>query len=320
MSRHFMEMTKAMGQAQRFVCVGLDSDDEEIAGAPEILEAIGSGEGGIGSDVVEFNLEIIKATSDIAGCYKPNFAFYAALGDEGIDALRQTIILIHRIAPEIPVILDAKVADIGNTNRGYVREAFDYCCADAITVHPYLGAEALAPFLSMKDKGIIVLCRTSNMGGGELQDLRVLPRDSEEKGFFLSRIPNDELTVIGISGSMLLIKFYQHLAYRVANHWNANGNCALVAGATYPEELGIIRRIVGDMPLLIPAVGKQGGEAKVVVPLGKNSVNAGMIINSSRGIIFASKGADFAAAARAATEKLHNEILAALAAEEEEQL
>ena len=258
-----------------FVCIGLDSDYSQI---PESLK----------DDVVlkevvvsEFNRSIIDATNDLVCAYKPNVAFYEALGNQGWGALYRTIHYIKQHYPEIPVILDAKRADIGNTNQGYVKAAFDQLGADAVTVHPYLGKEALAPFLARNDKGIIVLVRTSNLGAGEFQDLPV--GDTKDP-------------------------LYQVVARNVAKFWNDNGNCAIVVGATYPRELGEVRSIVGDMPILIPGIGVQGGEVEATVTAGKDSRGWGMIINSSRGIIFASKGEDFAEAARKATESLREEI------------
>ena len=170
-----------------------------------------------------------------------------------------------------------------------MQAAFDELGADAITVHPYLGKEALAPFLARKDKGIIVLVRTSNPGAGEFQDLRIDNEDYPQRG----------------GRSMPL---YQYVAQRVSEEWNENGNCAIVVGATYPKELSEVRAIVGDLPILLPGIGAQGGEVEATVTAGKDSRGWGMIINSSRGIIFASRGEDFAQAARKATENLREEV------------
>jgi len=247
--------------------------------------------GGISETISVFNREIIEATKDIACAYKPNIAFYEEHGEDGIIALRRTVNYIRKLAPDVPVILDAKRADIGNTNAGYMQMAFKYLEADAITVHPYLGAEALQPFLDCADKGIIVLCRTSNPGAGEFQDLPV---------------HSDPLYL----GEPL----YHYIARSVAIRWNKNNNCAIVVGATYPDELKKIRRVVGDLPILIPGIGFQQKDVPLekqveqVVSAGQDSRGRGMIINSSRGIIFASKGADFAEAARRETKKLHNLI------------
>ncbi len=271
--RNFRQMLEAQWSCGNFVCVGLDSEFGKI---PESVRRSGIS---IVNTVVTFNRAIVEATKDLVCAYKPNTAFYEAHGDEGISALQRTIADIHAIAPDVPVILDAKRADIGNTNAGYVDAAFGFLRADAITVHPYLGFEALQPFLARADKGVIVLCRTSNPGACEFQDLSV-------------------------NGEPL----YRFVARRVASEWNKNDNCALVVGATYPDELCEVRGLVGDMPILIPGIGAQGGDVEKTVSAGKDSRGQGMIINSSRGIIFASKGADFAEAARRETEKLRNLI------------
>src|SRR3989338_7707492 len=264
--RNFREMLEKKWSHSRFVCVGLDSEMSRI---PKHIQDKHGVSMNRSPDLTihSFNRQIVEATHDLVCAYKPNSAFYEAHGTNGWIALEQTVRYIHDIAPDVPVILDAKHADIGNTNNSYVEMAFGYLRVDAITVHPYLGAEALEPFLARADKGIFVLCRTSNPGAGEFQDLSV-------------------------NGEPL----YHVVARRVANEWNKNGNCALVVGATYPDELREVRSIVGDMPILIPGVGAQGGDVEKTVNAGKDSRRQGMIINSSRGIIFASKGADFAEA------------------------
>lgn len=258
------------------ICVGLDTVYDKI---PECVRCPGGNPVGVGAAIVAFNRAIVEATADLVCAYKPNTAFYEAYGPEGIVALHDTIVGIHEIAPTVPVILDAKRADIGNTNAGYVTWAFDYLGTDAITVHPTLGAEALEPFLSRADKGVIVLCRTSNPGAGEFQDL----------------IVDDEPLYLKVAGN-------------VATKWNTNGNCAVVVGATYPNELRRVRQVVGDMPILIPGIGAQGGDVEQTVKAGRDSRGRGMIINSSRGIIFASSGADFAEAAFRETDKLDDMI------------
>ena len=288
--RNFRQMLEAQWSRSNFACVGLDSEFGKIPESARrydyhnTTDVVGNVNGhtknpSLQKTIVIFNRAIVEATRDIVCAYKPNAAFYEAHGDEGIGALQRTIADIHAIAPDVPVILDAKRADIGNTNVGYVQFAFDYLKADAITVHPYFGAEALQPFLARADKGVIVLCRTSNPGAGEFQDLSV-------------------------NGEPL----YRFVARRVANEWNKNGNCALVVGATYPDELREVRGLVGDMPILIPGIGAQGGDVEKTVSAGKDSRGQGMIVNSSRGIIFASRGVDFAEAARRETQKLHDLI------------
>ncbi|HUS60123.1 MAG TPA: orotidine-5'-phosphate decarboxylase [Nevskiaceae bacterium] len=270
---HFIEMLEKRWQKDNFVCVGLDSQYDRI---PEMVRK------GVGIEkaMFRFNKEIIDTTHDLVCVYKANIAFYEAQGSKGLAALIKTSRYIHAEYPGIPLILDAKRADIGNTNLGYVEAAFNTIGVDAITVHPFLGQEALQPFLDQKDKGIIVLCRTSNPGAGEFQDLIV---DHP----YLGKVP-----------------LYQVVAYQVAKKWNKNGNCCLVVGATYPEESVQVRKIAPDLPFLIPGIGKQGGDVEKTVKASQDSQGLGMIINSSRGIIFASEGPDFAQAARRQTEIL----------------
>ncbi len=270
----FIEMLENRWVKDQFVCVGLDTEftkiPEECKRGLEKKEAI-----------FNYNKRVIDATFDIVGSYKPNIAFYEEHGEEGIVALKKTIRYIKDRNPSIPVILDAKRGDIGNTNSGYVNLAFEELGADAITVHPYLGKEALEPFLEKRDKGVIILARTSNSGAGEFQDLII---DGEP--------------------------LYLRVAKSVAESWNQNGNCALVVGATYPKELADVRSAVGDMPILIPGIGAQGGDLEAAVKAGKDSRGWGMIINSSRGIIFAkrSDGESIEDAARRESLKLNNGI------------
>lgn len=262
--------------AGRHLVVGLDTDPGRIPAsvAPGATEA---------ERVVEFNRAIVAATAGLAAAYKPNSAFYEALGDGGFRALAETTAAIRAAAPEAAVILDAKRADIGSTNAGYVAAAFDRLGVDAVTVHPYLGGEALAPFLERGDKLVFVLARTSNPGAGELQDL-----------------PVDGLPL------------YRHVARHVARDWNGAGNCGLVVGATYPEEMRAVREDVPpEMPILIPGVGAQGGDVAAVVAAHREAGSHAYLINASRSIIYASEGEDFAAAARAAAESLDAEIRAA---------
>lgn len=270
----FISLLKQRWQEGYAVCVGLDSDYEQL---PAAVKNAGSVE----EAIFTFNREIIDATHDLVCAYKPNIAFYEAQGDAGYSALIRTVLYIKKTYPHLPVILDAKRADIGSTNAGYVTAVFDVIGVDAVTVHPYLGKEALAPFLAREEKGIFVLVKTSNPGSGELQDLPV----GEEQE-----------------------PLYQVVARHVAQSWNVHGNCAIVVGATYPSELARVRAIVDDMPILLPGIGTQGGEVAATVSAGKNSRGQGMIIGASRSIIFASRGADFAQAARAATAQLDEEI------------
>lgn len=275
MSRDFTQLLEKKWDEQKFLCIGLDTDFEKI---PEHLRSHGVREA-----MVAFNRAIVQATKDLVCAYKPNMAFYEAHGDLGMAALRDTIQYILEVAPDVGVILDAKRADIGNTNAGYAASAFDHLRADAITVHPYLGSEALKPFLDRCEKGIIVLCRTSNPGAAEVQDLSVDGRP-----------------------------LYMHIAKQVRDLWNYNGNCALVVGATYPEEMKKIREAVGDIPFLVPGIGAQGGDIEKTVQCGKDSRGKGIIISASRSVIYASAGQDYAEAARAEAEKLHGAIQKAL--------
>lgn len=286
--RIFREMIEDQWSRDHFVCVGLDSELKKI---PQSAHRSENERGNsVSNTIVAFNIGIIEATKDLVCAYKPNVAFYEAQGAAGLNALHRTIENIHILAPKVPVILDAKRADIGNTNAGYVTWAFDFLQADAITIHPYLGAEALEPFLERKDKGIFVLCRTSNPGAGEFQDLQV------------------QMGPILVGNEPMFRPIYQIVAARVARHWNKNENCALVVGATYPHELYDVRSLVGDIPILIPGIGAQGGDLEATVKAGKDSRDKGMIINSSRGIIFASSGEDYPDAARRETAKLNRAI------------
>jgi orotidine-5'-phosphate decarboxylase len=288
-TRNFRELLENQWARRNFLCVGLDSDYNN-----EKFPASVKAGGDAAESVRRFNWAIVDATKDLVGAYKPNIAFYEALGEKGWYVLKTTMDYIRTEAPDVPIILDAKRADIGSTNAGYVKGLFDFLKADAITVHPYLGREALAPFLERAEKGIFVLCRTSNPGAGEFQDAWVQTDWSP-------------------TGTAPL---YQYVAFKIAKDWNGKGNCGLVVGATYPEELRMVRQLAPELPILIPAVGAQGGDLEQAVSVGKDSRNRGFIINSSRGIIFASSGADFAEAARRETEKLRDAINLCLKKEE----
>jgi orotidine-5'-phosphate decarboxylase len=260
------KLRKIQKKNNSLVCVGLDSDIEKIP--KHLLKKP--------DPIFEFNKAIIDATYDLVCAYKPNIAFYEAEGEKGLRSLKRTIDYLHKKSPSTPIILDAKRGDIGNTNLAYIKLIFDYLKADAVTLHPYLGKESLLPFLALKDKFFFILCRTSNPGAGEFQDLKV-------------------------KGS----KLYQYLAKQVVNEWNLNNNCGLVVGATYHEELKIIRKIAGNAVLLIPGVGKQGGDVEKTVQAAESGP---FLINSSRSIIFASSGKDFAQAAGEATTNLRDSI------------
>lgn len=269
--------------ANTMVCVGLDPDLDRIR---RTLLAAGDPAADANAEdaLYAFNRRIVDATADLAAVFKPQIAHYAACGEEGLRALERTITYIHNRHPEVPVILDAKRGDIGSTAERYALEVFEHFGADAVTVNPYLGGDSLEPFLAWKDRGVFVLCRTSNPSARDLQDLPVCT-----------------------DGRPL----YQEVARLAAEEWNSHGNLALVMGATYPDDLRAVRAIVGDMPFLVPGVGAQGGDVNAAVANGKDSAGTGLLVNSSRGILYASMGADFEAAARNAAQALRDAINAA---------
>ncbi|MGD0680751.1 MAG: orotidine-5'-phosphate decarboxylase [Terracidiphilus sp.] len=229
-----------------------------------------------------FNRWIIEQTHPYAAAYKPNMAFYEARGAQGIAELELTMKYLRGEHPDIPTICDAKRGDIGNSNRGYVASIFDTMSFDAVTLHPYLGKEALAPFLERRDKACIILCRTSNTGAGEFQDL-----ESDSK------------------------PLWETVALHVSTEWNVAGNCMLVVGATCPEEMKRIRAIAPAIPFLVPGVGAQGGDVVAVVSAGLNAQGKGLLISSSRGILFSD---DPAAAARDLRDEINASRKAAHAA------
>ncbi len=267
MSVFIDKLKRAWAAHDSLVCVGLDPEIERFP-AHIAAEA---------SPIFQFNRAIIDATADLACAFKPQFAHYAAY--EAEDQLERTIEYLHRNHPDVPVILDAKRGDIGSTAERYAIEAFERYGADAVTVNPYLGTDALEPFLKYADRGVIVLCRTSNPGGRDLQELDVGGRP-----------------------------LYQVVAQLAATRWNARGNCLLVVGATYPHELAQVRALVKNMPLLVPGVGAQGADVAQAVRAGQSAEGTGLIVSSSRAILYASSGSDFAQAARAQTAALREQI------------
>ena len=269
MSTFIARLERSWSRSDSLVCVGLDPEIERF---PEHIAAQAS-------PIFQFNKAIIDATADLVCAYKPQFAHYAAY--EAEDQLQRTIEYIQGTYPDVPVILDAKRGDVGNTAERYAIEAFERYGADAVTVNPYLGTDSLEPFLRHAERGVIVLCRTSNPGARDLQDLMV---DGGAR------------------------RLYHVVAELAASQWNARGNCLLVVGATYPQELAEVRRIVGDMPLLVPGVGAQGGDVAAAVRNGQTAAGTGLLISSSRGILYASGGEDFAQAARQATVRLRDQI------------
>lgn len=263
-----MNFTEKLITASRrnrsLLCIGLDPD-------PKLMpDKIG---------IFEFNKTIIDATFDLVCAYKPNFAFYEALGSEGLDTLKRTV---DYMPEDIPIIGDAKRGDIGNTAKAYARAIFETFNFDAATVNPYLGFDSIEPFIQYQDKGVFILCRTSNAGALDFQSLHC----QAESGYR----PLFELVALK------------------ASQWNTHGNIGLVIGATYPEEIRLIRNSHPDMPLLIPGIGAQKGELASAVRYGVDSKGEKAIINSSRQIIYASREKDFAQAARRVASELRDQI------------
>lgn len=265
---HFMTSLQTAWRRHRsLVCVGLDPDPAKfpahLKGQPDAVFA--------------FCTAIVDATADLVCAFKPQIAHFAALRAE--ETLERLIAHIHEKHPGVPVILDAKRGDIGSTAQRYAIEAFDRYQADAVTANPYLGYDSIAPFLDHADKGVVLLCRTSNPGGADFQAL-------------------------DCGGAPL----YQRVAETIATKWNAHGNCMLVTGATWPEELGKVRAVVGDLPLLVPGIGAQGGDVAAVLKHGLTANGTGLVISSSRAILYAGHGEDFAQAARTVAMQLRDTI------------
>lgn len=258
------KLSLAVEKNDSLLCIGLDPD-------PALMPE--------GWGALDFNKAIIDATADLVCAYKPNFAFYEALGAECFDVLKNTI---EHIPAGIPVIADAKRGDIGNTARMYAEAIFSALGCDAATVSPYLGFDSIEPFITHRDRGVFILCRTSNPGSADLQSL--------------------ECRVEGES-----MPLYLAVAHR-AGLWNAHGNIGLVVGATYPEELKAVRQRQPQMTILIPGIGTQGGDLEKVTRFGTDARGAGAIICSSRQVLYASRGKDFAMAARAAAASLRDSI------------
>lgn len=227
--------------------------------------------------IFEFNKSIIDETHDLVCAYKPQVAYYA--GQDVEDELKMTIDYLRENYPEIPIIFDSKRGDIGSTAQMYAKEVFERYQADSVTVNPLMGTDTLKPFLDYAEKGVIALCRTSNPSGDEIQNLSVEGKE-----------------------------VYKFIAEYARDKWNYNNNILLVVGATYPEELGQIRAICKDMPFLVPGVGAQGGDVQKVIENGVTADGNGLIINSSRGIIYAGSDENFAKASRNAAQELNNTI------------
>ncbi len=239
------------------LCVGLDPEPAKFPGAWKNDPA----------RIADFCTGIVDATKDLVCAYKPQVAYFAAQRAE--DQLERLLAHVRRVAPGVPVILDAKRGDIGSTAEQYAREAFERYQADAVTLSPFMGFDSIEPFLRWDGRGVILLCRTSNAGGSDLQAQRLA------------------------SGDLL----YEHIARLAAGAWNRSGQLGLVVGATFPEEIARVRELAPTLPLLIPGVGAQGGDAAATVRAGWRA-GGPIVVNSSRAVLYASSGEDFAAAAR----------------------
>lgn len=262
------------------LCVGLDPD-------PALMPP--------GASTVDFLRAVIEATADLVCCYKPNAAFFEREGIAGWEALKA---IVDAVPDGVPVIVDAKRGDVGHTSEAYARAVFDALGADAVTANPYLGGDGLAPFLAYEDRHTFVLCRTSNAGARDFQDLLVSSPVKGEDG--------------GDPGTDAPRPLYEHVAM-LANQWNASGNVGLVVGATYPAEAARIRALCPDLLFLLPGIGAQQGDVVAAVRASLDASGGGILINSSRGILYASRGSDFASAARAEATRLRDAINAARA-------
>ena len=280
MSAFLDKLERACEVHKSLLCVGLDPDPALM---PPVLSAV---EGVM--DVLQFNRAIIDATADLVCAYKPNLAFYEAMGLQGLEAFERTVKYIREASEDVLVIGDGKRGDIGSSMKGYYEAMFDGWGVDAMTVSPYLGRDSIAPF-PYEDKGVFVLCRTSNKSAVDFQDLRA-PINGEER------------------------PIYQHVALKY-REWNTDGNIGLLVGATYPEELRVVRGLCPDMPILIPGVGAQGGDLAEAVRGGTDSRGRLAIINSSRQVLYASSGKNFPQAARREAMRLREEINDVLARE-----
>ena len=271
MTSFIQSLNSAWKKNNSLLCVGLDPDPAKF---PAHLKSKPDA-------IFEFCKSIADATADLACSFKPQIAYFAAHRAE--DQLEALIAHIHEKHPGIPVILDAKRGDIGSTAEQYAVEVFERYKADAITASPYMGRDSAEPYLAYPEKGVILLCRTSNPGGSDLQFLEV-------------DTPHGRM------------KLYEHVARTVADDWNASGNCALVVGATFPAEIARVRELVGDMPLLVPGIGAQGGDIAATLAAGRTANGSGLMINSSRAVLYAGKGEDFAQAARRVAQETRDAV------------
>ena len=272
----FIDMLRAAERTNRsLLCVGLDPEPARFPGTWKDDPA----------RIYDFCAAIVDATKDLVIAFKPQIAYFAAHSAEA--QLEKLMAHMHAVAPHVPVILDAKRGDIGSTAEQYAKEAFVRYGADAVTLSPFMGFDSVEPYLRYPGKGAILLCRTSNPGGSDLQNRRLADVDGQPR-------------------------VYEHLAHLAQGDWNRNGQLGLVVGATYPEEIARVRELAPTVPLLIPGVGAQGGDARATVQAGYRADASGItglvIVNSSRAVLYASSGDDFAAAARRAAQATRDEL------------
>ena len=261
------KLKRAWAENGSLLCVGLDPDMDKL---PEAAKQASL-------PIFHFSRAIVDATADLVCAFKPQIAyFHAASAEHDLEAL---IDYMRDRYPRIPIILDAKRGDIGSTAKQYAREAFERYRADAVTANPYMGGDSLQPFLDYQDRGIFLLCRTSNPGGADVQELEVAGKP-----------------------------VYEHVAEMAATQWNSNNNIGLVVGATQPEPLRRVRRLIGDMPLLVPGVGSQGGDPRAVLNAASTSNGTGLVVNVSRAVLYAGGGADYANAARTKARQIRDAL------------
>jgi len=273
------QLLRAQHINQSLLCVGLDPEPAKFPGAWQ----------GQPDRIFDFCAAMVDATKDLVCAFKPQIAYFAAHRAEG--QLEELMAYVRRVAPQVPVILDAKRGDIGSTADQYAREAFERYQADAVTLSPFMGFDTMAPFLKYPGKGVILLCRTSNPGGSDLQNLRLADVEGQPR-------------------------VYEHIASQAQGLWNTNGQMGLVVGATFPEEIARVRELAPTLPLLIPGVGAQGGDAAATVKAGlktdaQGNVTGTIVVNSSRAVLYASSGADFASAGRAVAQATRQTLNAA---------
>lgn len=308
-SRNWIELNAAAQAEGRHVCAGIDLKLEKLP--PRLQDPAGQ---------ITYACNIIDAVAPWVGYIKPNLAFYlgadrvSSRNPDPIEVLRDIVRHANRVAPDAVVILDAKFGDIDATNNPYAAAAFDIIGADAVTLHPYMGRiKGMQPFLDRADKGSVVICRTSNAGGAEFQDVPTNPLFDAGTGLYYSSIRHFQLENghDPEDGQLELssMPLYEFVAHQVFTAWNGNGNVAAVAGGTHPAETARIREIAGNgATLLIPGYGAQGAKLEDLVPAGIDDNGEGIIVNNSSALTFASDGDDYAAAAAGVAEGMHNEI------------